>query len=181
MQEDQYAAAQGYDYSFVVYALSFVLILAIILKIVSWLDRIVVAVLHRKKQDSERDSVRTYRLHDRKIFSSKCNDRCEGVGIFFRCTRRGNLQGDHWYPHSRGGATTKKNLVMLCQKCNGRKLAHVPSVFQTYALYFRRKIGWGYNGMDEIKPGEWLSRSQIRKNRRENDITAIPYEDKPYF
>ena len=62
-----------------------------------------------------------------------------------------------------------KNLVMLCPKCNRRKSDKVPSIFQTEALYLRRKLGYGYaHHMDKTHPGEWIGRNYINRDMIEN-------------
>lgn len=107
-------------------------------------------MIHRHIDYDDRDTPRSYSKSDRDKASRKVGHRCEG-GIWFRCRHTGkDLQGDHWFPHSRGGATTNKNLVMLCRKCNGKKTDHVPDFFATWRLTQRRKK----YGLE--KPGEWM-------------------------
>lgn len=147
------------DMIWLVFIVSFLLLL-LSLKVVAWIDKAIIVMLHRKRDRTRRDSQRGYTKSKRNLYSRICNNRCEGTGAFiFRCRNRGNLQGDHWYPHARGGATNVKNLVMLCEHCNNKKSAHVPSLFQTYALYFRRRYTKDYSKAHYIKPGSWLKRS----------------------
>jgi DNA-directed RNA polymerase subunit RPC12/RpoP len=42
-------------------------------------------------------------------------------GCCVRCGAKANLQYDHIIPVSRGGATTAKNLQLLCEPCNRAK------------------------------------------------------------
>lgn len=37
------------------------------------------------------------------------------------CGELGELHQDHFVPHSKGGAYTKKNIVPACQSCNSSK------------------------------------------------------------
>lgn len=126
-------------------------------------ERLIRSIARQKKTDDRRDAVRTYTKSQREQGMNRCNNRCEGTGLFFRCRYRGDdLHGDHWYPHSRGGATSINNLVMLCPSCNLSKSAKIPSFSQTGALRLRRTIGMDYN--DPVKKvGEWLPRSYRRE------------------
>ena len=86
-----------------------------------------------------------------------CHYRCESKNIIFRCTHTGkDLQGDHWYPYARGGATSIKNLVMLCPKCNRSKSDKIPSHLQTFALRMRRRYHKEYETNIPLEVGEWL-------------------------
>lgn len=145
-----------------------VLVLAILMVwLVSFLwsksERFFRSLIRRKRSDERRDAVRTFTKAQRELGMSQCANRCEGTGVFFRCRYRGqDLHGDHWFPHSRGGATSVKNLVMLCPQCNMRKSAKIPSLAQTFALKLRRKIGFDYES-PLSKVGEWLPRSYRRE------------------
>lgn len=41
------------------------------------------------------------------------------------CGSRENLEFDHIIPFSKGGATTVRNLQLLCQECNRKKSNHI--------------------------------------------------------
>lgn len=138
-------------------SLLIIIILFILLKISLFIEEIIIKIFHRNKPDNRRDINRLYSQKTKSKYSQLCKNRCEGIGLLFRCRHVGDdLQGDHWYPYSRGGATTKKNLVMLCPKCNRKKTNHVPTFLQTKAIEFRRKHNIGYNEYMYNKPGEWL-------------------------
>lgn len=145
----------------------FVFLFFILLKTVSLIDRGWAVIFHRRlRADDKRDMQRTYDRETKRKYSRYCGNRCEGTGLMFRCRNTGNLQGDHWFPYSLGGETTEKNLVMLCSRCNQRKSNKMPSIFQTYALYLRRKMMWGYTpAILPQKPGDWLTRKELRQRQ----------------
>lgn len=137
-----------------------ILSIVVLMKLYTWCDGVASSVMRRKRPDYKRDKTRVFTPKQKRLASQACNHRCEGTGIFFRCTYRGDdLHGDHWYPHSRGGATTEKNLVMLCPKCNNRKSDSIPSRLQTRAINRRRRSGRDYSMMYTEKVGQWLPRS----------------------
>ena len=142
------------------------LALVILFFLIKWFlkaDKMITAVMHRKKDNHRRDATRVYTTAQKSKASRACGNRCEGTGLFFRCKHTAqDLQGDHWFPHSRGGATTLKNLVMLCPDCNRRKTAHIPTRLQTAALNHRRKRQRGYTA-ELPQVGEWLPRSYTRE------------------
>lgn len=113
-------------------------------------------LVHRRKPHSRRDAQRQFSSSQRARAQQLCNNRCEG-GLLFRCKNTGALQGDHWFPHARGGATSWQNLVMLCQQCNNKKSDHLPTMAQTRAIQRRRRKGRGYTvpGMSTTV-GQWL-------------------------
>lgn len=139
-----------------------VLCIALFLAIFNKIDHAVTVVAHRKKDLTRRDAKRVFTSKQKSRASHLCNDRCEGTGILFRCKHRGNdLHGDHWFPHSKGGATSSDNLVMLCPSCNRKKSDHIPSRAQTYAINRRRKKGRDYAGNAPYPVGEWLPRGYV--------------------
>lgn len=133
------------------------IIAIMMLVFISKIDRSITALLHWNRSDKRRDSKRVYTSKQKQLASKMCKNRCEGTGILSRCKYRGrDLQGDHWYPYARGGATTIQNLVMLCPSCNKSKSDKIPSRFQTFALRKRRKYGYDYMGEIPTKVGQWL-------------------------
>ena len=86
-----------------------------------------------------KDSIRMYTKGERMHGFARADYRCEMEGfLWFRCGKEAK-HGDHHYPHSRGGATTMKNFVAACVKCNTSKGAKVPTRFATWRLQNRRK------------------------------------------
>lgn len=132
-------------------------------------------ILHRKRNSKDRDPQRVYTRDIKKSFSEVCHNRCEGGFFIFRCHNHGNLQGDHWYPHANGGATTSKNLVMLCRKCNSRKSNKIPTLSQSFFLGLRRKIHPDYELRLPFSVGQyyprWDSEQRVINMRMKGNVT----------
>lgn len=110
-----------------------------------------------------RDPRRDFTESDRWWIMECAGYRCEHRSLLglFRCRRRaprdavgkGMLrqlggetgQLDHHYPHAKGGATTRRNLVYLCARHNRMKSDRTPTLWDTWMLerarlkYFPRK------------------------------------------
>lgn len=105
----------------------------------------------------KRDPQRVFTSQQKNAIYSSVGNRCEhrfGPFGIMRCRVRGakNLNGDHWFPHARGGASTTKNCVALCEKHNQKKSAKVPTKAQTLTLsMYRRMYMKKY-----IVPGQWM-------------------------
>jgi hypothetical protein len=85
------------------------------------------------------DSQRLYTKAEKHHGFARAGNRCEMDGfLFFRCSRKAE-HGDHHYPHSRGGATSMKNFVAACAKCNMSKGAKIPGYFATKRIEGRRR------------------------------------------
>jgi hypothetical protein len=102
----------------------------------SWLLGKIVALIPRR---INKDPQRLFTKEQRMLATERCGGRCEGEGFFFTRCKGPAEQGDHWYPHSKGGPTTMENLAMLCQPHNGSKSNHTPSIWQTMRLEHRRR------------------------------------------
>lgn len=91
----------------------------------------------------DRDPRRRFTSADRDWIRSCTQDRCEHRMLFglLRCPRVGE-QLDHHYPWSRGGATSRRNLVWLCARHNNRKSDRVPSRLSTWLLVRARARYW---------------------------------------
>ena len=88
-----------------------------------------------------RDPRRLFTASDRAWIERAAGGRCEHRILFglLRCPARSNLQLDHWYPHARGGATSRGNLVLLCARHNRAKSARVPTLWETFLLRRARR------------------------------------------
>ena len=77
------------------------------------------------KRDS--DPTRMYTKNQRNDGFTRATNRCELDGfLWFRC-RRPAEHGDHFFPWSKGGATSMSNFVAACGFCNMSKGAKQPS------------------------------------------------------
>lgn len=152
-------------YGVIVYVILAALVVFIMVKLFNWCDRTFTKIVHRNKPSIKRDESRVFTKKMKNQALKKCHYRCEGTGVLWRCFHKGDdLHGDHWYPHSRGGATSEQNLVMLCPKCNRKKSDKIPTHWQTWALKGRRRRGRGYSPGVYVKPGEWLPRAYVNKS-----------------
>lgn len=106
-------------------------------------------MFHWKKSADHRDPRRTFTNAEKERMMAHCGHRCENVKWYGRCRNTTRLAGDHWFPHARGGKTSEKNLVILCQECNSTKSAKLPTWWQTFLITQSRKR----YGLE--KPGEW--------------------------
>lgn len=95
--------------------------------------------------DHQRDPKRRFDKEDFHAAARLANYRCEYVdSMGHRCNTGGTLHGDHWFPHSRGGATVydptlplnpfENNLVILCEECNMAKSNIPPTQEETIRL-----------------------------------------------
>lgn len=112
------------------------LVIALIVIVALWRVSLLIKGLFPVRKDPQR----LFTKQQRVAGYARCGARCEHKNIlWFRCGNKQMLQGDHIYPHSKGGATIESNLQMLCQKHNGRKSAMVPSRFYIKRLERRRR------------------------------------------
>ncbi|MFS0884979.1 HNH endonuclease [Aeromicrobium sp. 179-A 4D2 NHS] len=86
-----------------------------------------------------KDPQRMYTKDQRRQGADRAEGRCEMESVWWlRCPRPGE-HGDHFYPHSLGGATSMANFVWACAKCNIAKSNHVPTIWQKIRLERRRR------------------------------------------
>lgn len=86
-----------------------------------------------------RDKRRSFTSAQRKRALTLSGNRCEHVNFLFkRCSSTGPFQMDHHYPHSRGGKTCDRNLVVLCTYHNQKKSGHWPNIFYTLRITIKR-------------------------------------------
>lgn len=104
-----------------------------------------------------KDPTRNFSKQDSDWGKQACNYQCEYVDENSgRCFHQGDdLHADHWFPHSKGGATTRDNLVMLCPDHNYKKSAKVPNYYQTRLLELSRSLGYGYRTKMSVPVGKW--------------------------
>ncbi|WP_429387806.1 HNH endonuclease [Paenarthrobacter sp. TE4293] len=58
---------------------------------------------------------------------TRARGRCELESAYGRRCAQAAEHGDHFYPWSKGGATSLRNFVAACSQCNRRKGARIPS------------------------------------------------------
>lgn len=122
------------EYAPLIAALKPVLLIAVIAYVVYRVVKFIAKLIPAPK-----DPIRMYSNKERIAGFNRAGNRCEMEGfLWFRCSREAK-HGDHHYPHSRGGATTMKNFVAACVKCNTSKGAKVPTRFATWRLQQRRQ------------------------------------------
>jgi hypothetical protein len=106
-----------------------------------------------KQKGNQKDPSRLFSSSQRASGFSRAANRCEfDKAIFWRC-RKAAQHGDHWFPHSKGGATSMTNFVAACAPCNLSKSAKNPTRGQTARLK-RRRRKYFPAGMDSTA-GEW--------------------------
>ena len=110
---------------------------------------LVVAITQRTSDVRRRDPQRRFTRHQRRDGMLRAGGQCElESGYRRRCTRAAE-HGDHFYPWSKGGATSPRNFVAACAHCNRRKSARIPSPGQLTRLERRRA---SYVGTDVAVP-----------------------------
>lgn len=100
------------------------------------------------------DPQRLFTAGQRRLARGLAQGRCEQESFpFVRCRRVG-AHADHWFPWSRGGASTDQNLVWACTRHNLAKSSRVPTGFQTLRLEARRARYFA--GDVSTVAGEWF-------------------------
>lgn len=118
---------------------------------------VVVARLAVSNRDRrlETDPQRLFTAGQRRLACRLAQGRCEQESFpFVRCRRVG-AHADHWFPWSRGGASTDQNLVWACTRHNLAKSSRIPTAFQTLRLEARRARYFP----SDVSPvaGEWFA------------------------
>ena len=135
-----------------------VLVLRVILAIAG-----LIQTARRKKWREQYD--RAFSAEQRYEGFQRAGERCEFDSGFGRCGNRAE-HADHFYPWSRGGATSMKNLVAACSGHNLSKGAKMPSAVLKSRIESRRK---GYFPKHvETSAGEW----SVRRKGIVNQQTA---------
>lgn len=86
-----------------------------------------------------KDPQRLFSAAQRRQGSQLAGGRCEMESLWWVRCRRPAQHGDHWFPHSLGGATTMGNYVAACAPCNLSKSNKIPTWFETTRLERRRR------------------------------------------
>lgn len=107
---------------------------------------LVLGIALRTSDVRRRDPQRRFTRHQRREGMLRAGGICElESGYGRRCTRAAE-HGDHFYPWSKGGATSLRNFVAACAHCNRRKSARIPSPGMLTRLE-RRRASYGRAGM----------------------------------
>lgn len=85
-----------------------------------------------------RDPVRRFSPQQRRIGMARANGQCELESALGRRCSRPAEHGDHYYPWSKGGATSLRNFAAACSRCNRTKGARLPTPGQQVRLEKRR-------------------------------------------
>lgn len=116
------------------------------------LPGLIAQVIEKIPRRVHKDPQRMFTSDQRRAGADRSGGRCEMEGVFFtRCTRPGE-HGDHWFPHSKGGASSMNNFVWACAPCNLAKSAHVPTFWETTRLEWRRRRYFAPHS--HMRPGE---------------------------
>ncbi|MCL6424372.1 HNH endonuclease [Brachybacterium sp. JHP9] len=116
---------------------------------------IAAAVSALRPGEGMRDPVRMYSAEQRREGFDRAGHRCEmsTFGIL-RCQRPAQ-HADHFWPWSRGGATSMRNLVAACSRHNTSKGASMPSSW-TRRRITRRRAHYFPEEAARI-PGQWYA------------------------
>lgn len=107
-----------------------------LIMVVMWLA--VTIPVPRPDNPWDKDPRREFSTADRAWIRDCAGGRCEHRTLgLIRC-RRPFEHADHHYPHAKGGATTRRNLVALCAKHNLKKSDRPPTLLATWLLYRAR-------------------------------------------
>jgi hypothetical protein len=85
-----------------------------------------------------RDPIRRFSPQQRRTGMTRANGQCELESAFGRRCSRSAEHGDHYYPWSKGGATSLRNFAAACSRCNRAKGARLPTPGQLVRLEKRR-------------------------------------------
>lgn len=98
------------------------------------------------------DPQRIFTAEQRAAGFDRADGRCEFSGLLFRC-RGAAEHGDHYFPWSKGGASSMGNFVAGCAPCNLSKGAKPPSRLNQIKLE-RRRRRYFPPGVD-VRAGAW--------------------------
>ncbi|WP_345799341.1 HNH endonuclease signature motif containing protein [Paenarthrobacter sp. Y-19] len=104
---------------------------------------LVLAIALRTSDVRRRDPQRRFTRHQRREGMLRAGGICELESGYGRRCSRAAEHGDHFYPWSKGGATSLRNFVAACSHCNRHKGASIPSPGLLMRLERRRASGTG--------------------------------------
>ncbi|MCU1533013.1 MAG: endonuclease [Arthrobacter sp.] len=105
-----------------------------------------IAAIMRGRDLRRRDPVRRFTRQQRRQGMARAQGQCEMEDVFRRRCSSPAEHGDHFYPWSKGGATSLQNFVAACGRCNRAKGARIPSPSQQMRMERRRR---GYVALEE--------------------------------
>lgn len=99
-------------------------------------------------------------------------------GLCFYCKRQFGdqdaIRGEHIYPLSKGGAHSKKNVVVACQRCNSAKSNMTPEEFLSSINrpreYFREYLGQRVAAI--VRHRRYETNDSIAPDRAVDDVTG---------
>jgi len=125
-----------------------------ILAAVAALTVLIVLLVASHHQRAGRDDRRMFTAAERAQGFGRALRQCEyDRWLLWRCTRTAE-HGDHFYPWSRGGATSMRNFVAACGRCNTSKGARIPTSTQRRRIQ-RRRRKYFPTGIP-VGVGEWV-------------------------
>jgi 5-methylcytosine-specific restriction endonuclease McrA len=89
--------------------------------------------------DLESEDLRRERRRARELRESQWWKRRQAKGVCYYCSRKTppkELTMDHIVPISRGGKSTKGNVVVSCKECNNAKKQLLPMEWEAYLQKF---------------------------------------------
>lgn len=99
-----------------------------------------IGLFYRGVRRGRIDPVRLFTREQNAMGHRRAGSRCELESFWgVRCHAR-SAHGDHYFPHSKGGATSMTNYVAACAKHNMRKSAKVPTFGERMRLQMRRRF-----------------------------------------
>jgi len=93
--------------------------------------------LYIRRTSRARMRPRMYSAQQKNEGHKRAGNRCEFSSRYGRCKNKA-VHADHFYPYSRGGATSMKNFVSACEHHNLSKGAKIPSLVEKSRIEARR-------------------------------------------
>lgn len=116
----------------------------------------IIVVLLTPGGQPRKDPQRAFTAQQRYTGFHRAGRQCEfSTPWFTRCTRTAT-HADHFFPHTKGGASSLRNLVAACATHNLRKGAKMPHPYTRLAIEYRRRNYFPKG--TPVKAGEWYGR-----------------------